>query len=42
MTGSWTSITLVYADGHKDTVSNISTTGDLGQLYRFVDGRFTP
>jgi hypothetical protein len=41
MTGSWTSITLVYADGHRDTVSNISAAGDLGQLCRFVDGRFT-
>jgi hypothetical protein len=40
-TGTWTSITLNYADGRADTVKNIDVGGEMGQLYRFVDTRFT-
>jgi hypothetical protein len=40
-TGTWTSITLNYADGHTDAVKNIDVSGEMGQLHRFVDTRFT-
>ena len=39
-TGTWTSITLMYADGHSDAVHNIEASGELGQLYGFVNSRF--
>jgi hypothetical protein len=39
-TGTWTTITLTYADGHRDTVNDISATGELGGLYGFVDSHF--
>jgi hypothetical protein len=35
-TGTWTSITLVYSDGSRETVKNIDTQGELRQLYSFV------
>ena len=40
-TGTWTTITLVYADNHSETVKNIDASGDLGELYRFVDSHCT-
>lgn len=41
-TGSWTSITLVGADGHEVEIENISTGGDLGTLYDFAAAGVEP
>jgi hypothetical protein len=38
-TGTWTSITLMYADGRTDVVHSIEASGELGQLYSFVSSR---
>jgi len=35
-TGTWTSITLVSVDGNEQKFDNISTQGDLRELYHFV------
>ena len=39
LTGTWTSITIIYAGGGEDKINNISPQGELMSLYEFIEDK---